>query len=222
MMVQTPQADPPDRPHMAASRDQHSPSHCRAYLLRCAKESSWGEDDSNKKPPEVSLRRLFGPLGDPLVCAPFLDDGMIRVQPGWASPRARQGPAAPPSSGATFAATSIRSAISRAIGHEGRSRRLPRPQTPSRRNARARVPALSFQPRDKPSPDDTDASSESRIFQPTSSREAALGRSTGGKPGHRGGWKKRRYREATKGRAEILPEIVHQINQTLLPSLIPH
>jgi excinuclease ABC subunit B len=43
----------------------------------------------------------------------------------------------------------------------------------------------------KPSPDDADPSSESRIFQPTSSREAALGRSTGGKPGHRGGWKKR-------------------------------
>jgi excinuclease ABC subunit B len=42
-----------------------------------------------------------------------------------------------------------------------------------------------------PSPDDTTPSSESRIFQPTSSREAALGRSTGGKPGHRGGWKKR-------------------------------
>jgi hypothetical protein len=58
-------------PHMAARRDQHSPSHCRAYLLRCAQESSWGEDDSNKKPPKVSLRRLFGPLGDPLVCTPF-------------------------------------------------------------------------------------------------------------------------------------------------------
>jgi len=43
----------------------------------------------------------------------------------------------------------------------------------------------------KPSPDDAGASSESRIFQPTASREAALGHSTGGKPGHRGGWKKR-------------------------------
>jgi len=44
----------------------------------------------------------------------------------------------------------------------------------------------------KPSPDDIAPPSESRIFQPTSSREAALGRSTGGKPGHRGGgWKKR-------------------------------
>ena len=40
------------------------------------------------------------------------------------------------------------------------------------------------------SPDVSDAQSQSRIFQPTSSREAALGRSTGGKPGHRGGWKK--------------------------------
>jgi excinuclease ABC subunit B len=43
----------------------------------------------------------------------------------------------------------------------------------------------------KPSPDDGAADSESRIFQPTSSREAVLGRSTGGAPGHRGGWKKR-------------------------------
>jgi len=43
----------------------------------------------------------------------------------------------------------------------------------------------------KPSPDDTAPDSQSRIFQPTSSREDALGRSTGGKPGHRGGWKKR-------------------------------
>jgi excinuclease ABC subunit B len=47
-------------------------------------------------------------------------------------------------------------------------------------------------PARKPSSDDTAPASESRIFQPTSSREAALGRSTGGKPGHRGGgWKKR-------------------------------
>jgi excinuclease ABC subunit B len=45
----------------------------------------------------------------------------------------------------------------------------------------------------KPSPDDLGPGpgSESKIFQPTSSREAALGRSTGGAPGHRGGWKKR-------------------------------
>jgi hypothetical protein len=38
-----------------------------------------GGNDSNKKPPKVSLRRLFGPLGDPLVCTPFLDDGTDRV-----------------------------------------------------------------------------------------------------------------------------------------------
>jgi excinuclease ABC subunit B len=48
----------------------------------------------------------------------------------------------------------------------------------------------------KPSPDDTAPDSQSRIFQPTSSREAGpefgpAPRSTGGKPGHRGGWKKR-------------------------------
>jgi excinuclease ABC subunit B len=43
----------------------------------------------------------------------------------------------------------------------------------------------------KPSPDDIEPGSGSKIFQPTSSREAVLGRSTGGAPGHRGGWKKR-------------------------------
>jgi len=43
----------------------------------------------------------------------------------------------------------------------------------------------------KPSPDDIEPSGGSKIFQPTSSREAVLGRSTGGAPGHRGGWKKR-------------------------------
>jgi excinuclease ABC subunit B len=43
----------------------------------------------------------------------------------------------------------------------------------------------------KPADNDPAPESGSRIFQPTSSREAALGRSTGGAPGHRGGWKKR-------------------------------
>jgi excinuclease ABC subunit B len=44
----------------------------------------------------------------------------------------------------------------------------------------------------KPSPDDIGPGSESKIYQPTSTREAnSLGRSTGGAPGHRGGWKKR-------------------------------
>jgi excinuclease ABC subunit B len=43
----------------------------------------------------------------------------------------------------------------------------------------------------KPLHDDREPETSSRIFQPTSSREAALDRSTGGKPGHRGGWKKR-------------------------------
>jgi excinuclease ABC subunit B len=44
----------------------------------------------------------------------------------------------------------------------------------------------------KPSPDDIGPGSESKIYQPTSTREANnIGRSTGGAPGHRGGWKKR-------------------------------
>src|SRR6202011_1083207 len=47
----------------------------------------------------------------------------------------------------------------------------------------------------KPSPDDTGPGSESKIYQPISTREAnTLGpspRSSGGAPGHRGGWKKR-------------------------------
>jgi hypothetical protein len=37
----------------------------------------------------------------------------------------------------------------------------------------------------KPTPDDIEPGSGSKIFQPTSSREAVLGRSTGGAPGHR-------------------------------------
>jgi excinuclease ABC subunit B len=48
----------------------------------------------------------------------------------------------------------------------------------------------------KPSPDDTGAGSGSKIFQPTDSRQSGpefgpAPRSTGGAPGHRGGWKKR-------------------------------
>jgi excinuclease ABC subunit B len=48
----------------------------------------------------------------------------------------------------------------------------------------------------RPSPDDTGASSGSKIFQPTDSRQSGpefgpAPRSTGGAPGHRGGWKKR-------------------------------
>ena len=47
----------------------------------------------------------------------------------------------------------------------------------------------------KPARDDVDGDSESRIWQPTSSREAAglspPPRSTGGAPGKRGGWKRR-------------------------------
>jgi excinuclease ABC subunit B len=48
----------------------------------------------------------------------------------------------------------------------------------------------------KPSPDDIAAGSESKIFQPTDSRQSGpefgpAPRSSGGAPGHRGGWKKR-------------------------------
>ncbi|HKB90737.1 MAG TPA: UvrB/UvrC motif-containing protein, partial [Opitutaceae bacterium] len=53
-----------------------------------------------------------------------------------------------------------------------------------------RAPAL------KPSPDDIAAGSGSKIFQPTDSRQSGpefgpAPRSSGGAPGHRGGWKKR-------------------------------
>jgi excinuclease ABC subunit B len=48
----------------------------------------------------------------------------------------------------------------------------------------------------KPSPDDTGTGSGSKIFQPTDSRQSGpefgpAPRSSGGAPGHRGGWKKR-------------------------------
>ncbi|MGD0849201.1 helicase-related protein, partial [Bradyrhizobium sp.] len=51
-------------------------------------------------------------------------------------------------------------------------------------------------PSGKPSPDDSGASSGSKIFQPTDSRQSGpefgpAPRSSGGAPGHRGGWKKR-------------------------------
>ena len=48
----------------------------------------------------------------------------------------------------------------------------------------------------KPSPDDIGAGSGSKIFHPTDSRQSGpefgpTPRSSGGAPGHRGGWKKR-------------------------------
>jgi excinuclease ABC subunit B len=51
-------------------------------------------------------------------------------------------------------------------------------------------------PARKPSPDDTHAGTGSKIFQPTDSRQSGpefgpAPRSSGGAPGHRGGWKKR-------------------------------
>jgi excinuclease ABC subunit B len=48
----------------------------------------------------------------------------------------------------------------------------------------------------KPKLDDSEPTSGSKIFQPTNSRQSGpefgpAPRSTGGAPGHRGGWKKR-------------------------------
>jgi excinuclease ABC subunit B len=57
--------------------------------------------------------------------------------------------------------------------------------------------SLPYRPgRAKPSRDDADAGSGSKIFQPTDSRQSGpefgpAPRSSGGAPGHRGGWKKR-------------------------------
>ena len=60
------------------------------------------------------------------------------------------------------------------------------------------VPALPPRPRGprKPSPDESGPGSGSKIFQPTDSRQSGpefgpAPRSSGGAPGHRGGWKKR-------------------------------
>ncbi len=83
------------------------------------------------------------------------------------------------------------------LNEDGASR-LPRPQTPSRRNARPGIPALP--PRRRPSAQTLarrrGSGSGSKIFQPTDSRQSGpeFGpppRSSGGAPGHRGGWKKR-------------------------------
>ena len=51
-------------------------------------------------------------------------------------------------------------------------------------------------PARKPSPDDVGTGTGSKIFQPTDSRQSGpefgpAPRSSGGAPGHRGGWKKR-------------------------------
>jgi excinuclease ABC subunit B len=55
--------------------------------------------------------------------------------------------------------------------------------------------SLPYRPGRKPR-DDTGPSTGSKIFQPTDSRQSGpefgpSPRSTGGSPGHRGGWKKR-------------------------------
>ena len=72
------------------------------------------------------------------------------------------------------------------------SRRLPRPQTPSRRNARPE----SLPYRQSAAPPKKPFGNNSRVIQPTNSRQSGpefgpSPRSSGGAPGHRGGWKKR-------------------------------
>jgi excinuclease ABC subunit B len=56
--------------------------------------------------------------------------------------------------------------------------------------------SLPYRPGRKPSRDDASPSTDSKIFQPTDSRQSGpefgpSPRSSGGAPGHRGGWKKR-------------------------------
>jgi excinuclease ABC subunit B len=56
--------------------------------------------------------------------------------------------------------------------------------------------SLPYRPGRKPSRDDSAPSTGSKIFQPTDSRQSGpefgpSPRSSGGAPGHRGGWKKR-------------------------------
>ncbi len=56
--------------------------------------------------------------------------------------------------------------------------------------------SLPYRPGRAPAPGDTDAGTGSKIFQPTDSRQSGpefgpAPRSSGGAPGHRGGWKKR-------------------------------
>jgi hypothetical protein len=79
---------------MAARRDQHS-SHCRAHLLRSAQERSWAKMTRTKSRRRFPSDGCPGPIGDPLVCAPFLDDGMIRVQLNQASSQPIESAAVP-------------------------------------------------------------------------------------------------------------------------------
>ena len=78
-MALTPPAEPPNRP--ARRRAGTSLHHTAARICPAARRKGHGGKMTRTK-----SRRRFpsdgcpGPLGDPLVCAPFLDDGMIRVQ----------------------------------------------------------------------------------------------------------------------------------------------
>jgi excinuclease ABC subunit B len=56
--------------------------------------------------------------------------------------------------------------------------------------------SLPYRPGRKNAPEDVNPSTGSKIFQPTDSRQSGpefgpSPRSSGGAPGHRGGWKKR-------------------------------
>src|SRR5205823_9215108 len=86
------------------------------------------------------------------------------------------------------------------------------PQTPPRRDARPGIPA--FRPDRAPSRKPLPASG-SKIFQPTDSRQSGpefgpAPRSSGGAPGHRGGWKKRQVDRRS------LPAVLQAVKSTSL------
>jgi hypothetical protein len=165
-----------------------------ACALRVFCSAARGKGHGRKMTRTKSRRRFPsdgcpGPLGDPLVCARFLDDGMIRVQLNQASSQRIESAAVP--------LLPLPVLHGERVGVRGipRAVRAPPPASTNPISMKCTAESLPYRPnrapQHKPSPDDASPSSESRIFQPTSSREAALGRSTGGKPGHRGGWKER-------------------------------
>jgi len=93
-MAQTPQAELPNRP--ARRRAGISIHYIAGHICSAARRKVHGGKMTRTK-----SRRRFpsdgcpGPLGDPLVCTPFLDDGMIRVQLNQASPRRNARPGIP-------------------------------------------------------------------------------------------------------------------------------
>jgi hypothetical protein len=141
-----------------------------------------------------------GPLGDPLVCAPFLDDGMIRVQLNQASSQriesAGQHQSCTAPSPSPLAGSEASEARSRGQGGGSTSRAGSKVHKPHLDEMHG-LESLPYRPgRSKPSRDDAGPGTGSKIFQPTDSRQSGpefgpSPRSSGGAPGHRGGWKKR-------------------------------